>query len=58
MEKPKAPVVIPPQQEARPDTITAPDPQPASDGSDPYVPPVEKQENRGAGSEISDGEDA
>jgi hypothetical protein len=58
MEDQKGPVVIPPQQPAQPVPV-ATQPETADDtGKDPYVPPVEKQPEQGAGSEVSDGEDA
>ena len=51
METVKGPVVIPPQEPVRPDTGTPPDPQKADTGADPYIPPVEQQDDAQQGNE-------
>jgi hypothetical protein len=58
MDEPKKAVVLPPQTEPPRQNINAGQETSKPSGEEPYVAPVEKQDKKSVGSEVTDGEDA
>jgi hypothetical protein len=58
MDEQKKAVVIPPQTEPQRQQVNATQVPDARSKEEPYVAPVEKQDKKSIGNEITDGEDA
>jgi hypothetical protein len=58
MDEQKKAVVLPPQSEPQRQNINAGQQTHTSSKEEPYIAPVEKQDKKSVGSEVTDGEDA